>query len=477
MKRKTVICWFRQDLRLEDNPALFVAAEEGYVLPVYILDDSSPGTWQMGSATRCWLHHSLVSLNRSFDGKLGIFRGEPLEILKTLARQHKAEKIVWNRCYEPWRMKRDQGIKATLQAEGIEVSSFNGSLLWEPHEVLKQNNTPYRVFTPFFRRGCLNALPPRTPLPAPQRMLMADTIDNSISVQDLNLLPSIPWDSQLISHWSVGENSARKSLLRFLDQGLNGYKEGRDFPGQNHVSRLSPALHFGELSPNTVWYEAKRCGSGQDLDHFLSELGWREFAYTLLYHNHDMPEKNLQSAFDAFPWVHNDETLIRWQQGMTGYPLVDAGMRELWQTGYMHNRVRMITGSFLVKNLLLHWHYGQQWFHDCLLDADLANNSAGWQWIAGCGVDAAPYFRVFNPVRQGEKFDPDGTYTLRFVPELAKLPKKYLFNPWEAPKNILQEAGITLGKTYPEPIVDLAISRNRALSAYASIRKKKIQEK
>ena len=272
-------------------------------------------------------------------------------------------------------------------------------------------------------------------------------------------------------HWHIGEDHAQDRLQEFVDHGLKDYKEGRNFPAQQNVSRLSPHLHFGEISPNQAWYAAKQKGKGQNMDHFLSELGWREFSYSLLYHFPKLPRKNLQAKFDKFPWRNDKRLLRRWQQGQTGYPIVDAGMRELWQTGYMHNRVRMIVGSFLVKNLLLHWHHGERWFWDCLVDADLANNSASWQWIAGCGADAAPYFRIFNPVTQGQKFDAAGEYTRHFVPELKDLPDKFLFNPWQAPPGVLNEAGVTLGKTYPEPVVDLKLSRERALQAFASLKK------
>ena len=278
----------------------------------------------------------------------------------------------------------------------------------------------------------------------------------------------------MASHWQIGEAAAVTRLYDFVDGGLNGYKDGRNFPARPHTSRLSPHLHWGEISPNMAWYAAiekrDQAGFDNDIDVFLSELGWREFSHSLLYHFPHLPRQNLQSKFDSFPWQSDDNNLRAWQQGKTGYPIVDAGMRELWETGYMHNRVRMIVGSFLVKNLLLHWHHGEAWFWDCLVDADLANNSAGWQWIAGCGADAAPYFRVFNPITQGTKFDADGSYTRRFVPELAALPNKYLFSPWDAPALELQAAGITLGNEYPKPVVDVKQSREAALAAFATTR-------
>ena len=277
-------------------------------------------------------------------------------------------------------------------------------------------------------------------------------------------------------HWVCGESAAQNRLNDFVNEGLTGYKEGRNFPRKNNVSRLSPHLHFGEISPNQIWYAAKEnndCASN-DKDHFMSELGWREFSHSLLYHFPELPYKNLQSKFDLFPWNHDEKKLEAWRHGKTGYPIVDAGMRELWQTGYVHNRIRMVVGSFLVKNLLIDWRYGERWFWDCLVDADLANNSASWQWVAGCGADAAPYFRIFNPITQGNKFDSTGTYTRRYVPELEKLPDKYLFSPWEAPDEVLSTANIELGVNYPQPIVAASDSREMALAAFASIKKENV---
>ena len=436
MSKDTVIHWFRQDLRLADNPALSAAAKEGDVIPVYILDDENAAEYKMGAASRWWLHQSLTRLNESLQGKLIIRKGKAELLLSKLIKQYSVKAVYWNRCYEPWRIKRDTKIKDLFKEQGVDTKSFNGSLLWEPWEVLKADGDPYKVFTPFYRKGCLNADTPRKPLTKPKSLSLPD-IDSETEIDDLNLLPKIPWHEQLEPHWQFGEQAAKKRLNKFIKNGLTGYKKGRDFPAKEHVSRLSPYLHWGELSPNQVWHAALEHEAGPDREHFHSELAWREFSYSLLYHFPDLPKNNLQAKFDNFPWLDNESLLQAWQQGKTGYPIVDAGMRELWQTGYMHNRVRMIVGSFLVKNLLLHWHYGEAWFWDCLIDADLANNSASWQWIAGCGADAAPYFRVFNPVTQGKKFDSEGDYTRKYVPELAKLPDKYLYEPWQAPQDVL----------------------------------------
>ncbi len=469
MTEETVIHWFRQDLRLADNPALSLAAEHRRILPVYILDNDHANDYAMGSASRCWLHHSLQSLNDSLGGALSVYRGDPLDILNDIIKRYQVTAIFWNRCYEPWRLVRDMQLKKQLKTRGIAVESANGSLLWEPWSIKKSDGTPYKVFTPFYRKGCLQSAAPRQPLTAPQRITYLK--DNaSLDIEQLMLLPDIHWDKPLASHWNIGELAAHQSLQNFIEQGLPHYKDGRNHPAKPYVSKLSPYLHFGEISPNQIWYNVRSLSDNPHIDHFCSELGWREFSYSQLYYHPDLPRKNLQSKFDDFPWV-NDQTLLRaWQQGKTGVPMVDAGMRELWQTGYMHGRVRMIVGSYLVKNLRLHWHHGERWFWDTLVDADLANNSASWQWIAGCGADAAPYFRIFNPVTQGQKFDPNGDYIRKWLPEIANLSNKFLFNIWEAPTTTLEKAGIILGRTYPKPVVDLKQSRYAALEAFQSLK-------
>jgi deoxyribodipyrimidine photo-lyase len=478
MTNPCIIYWFRQDLRLADNPGLAHAAANGSVLPVYILDDDNAAAHKMGGASRWWLHQSLNALNHALDGRLVVLAGDAAHLLPALARDCGARMVTWNRAYEPWRIDRDSRIKATLTAAGIAAESFNASLLWEPWEVLKDDGTPYRVFTPFYRRGCLKAVPPRQPMPLPSPLdLVSDAgcPQGQGAIDNLGLLPDLDWINGLDERWAVGEAAAKDRLSAFLDEGLAGYKEGRNFPARRHVSRLSPYLHWGEISPNTVWYAVRdQIDSGacpeRDGDHFLSELGWREFSHSLLFHFPDLPRKNLQPRFDHFDWRDDPGALARWQQGMTGYPIVDAAMRELWQTGYMHNRTRMIVGSFLVKNLRLHWHHGERWFWDCLVDADLANNSASWQWIAGCGADAAPYFRIFNPITQGEKFDPDGDYIRRYVPEIAGLPDAFLCSPWTAPAEVLAAAGVRLGVSYPHPMVDAKASREAALAAFSALK-------
>ena len=469
MREKIAIHWFRQDLRLNDNKSLFEASKHKNVLPIYILDDCNSKEFRIGSASRLWLHYSLKSLNKSFDGKLSVYSGNPEDILKDILNRYEVEAIYWNRCYEPWRIKRDSEIKANLNKCEIVVNTFNSSLLWEPWSIKKDDGTPYKVFTPFYRKGCLNAEKPSSPVSKPKDVsFLFDQYQ--IGIDKLNLLPSKGWGNKIKSFWDIGEEAAHKRFDQFVEEGLSSYKEGRNVPSKPYVSRLSPHLHFGEISSNQLWYSVRSIGDDKNIEHFCSELGWREFSYSQLFHNPELPKKNLQSKFDAFPWNEDESLLTAWKKGNTGIPMVDAGMRELWQTGYMHNRVRMIVGSFLVKNLRLHWHHGERWFWDTLFDADLANNSASWQWIAGCGADAAPYFRIFNPVMQGQKFDPNGEYVRQYIPEISSLPNKYLFNPWEASDEILKKASIKLGSTYPFPIVDLKESRELALLAFQSLK-------
>lgn len=470
MQKSIAIHWFRQDLRLADNPALTMAAKHSVLLPIYIFDDVSVGGKVMGDATKLWLHHSLNSLNKSLNGKLSIYKGNPAKILEDIIKRHDVSGVYWNRCYEFVSIERDKKIKDLLQDKSIEVHSANASLLWEPWIIKNGSGAPYKVFTPFYRKGCLQAEHPRHPIAPPKKAEYKHDVDKSLTVDQLSLLPKVKWDKKIVTHWNIGEKEAYKRLHEFIKEGLSDYKNGRNFPSKKCVSRLSPYLHFGEISPNQVWHTMLDVGQDENVSHFCSELGWREFSYSLLYYNPDLSKKNLQPKFDNFPW-NNDKSLLKaWQTGQTGVPMVDAGMRELWQTGYMHNRVRMVVGSFLVKNLRLHWRHGEEWFWNTLVDADLANNSASWQWVAGCGADAAPYFRIFNPVTQGQRFDPDGVYIRKYVPELKKLPNKYLFSPWEAPDDVLKDAGVELGVDYPKAVIDLKVSREAALKAYKYLR-------
>lgn len=470
-QKQNVIYWFRRDLRLFDNPALSEAANAGPILPVFIFDELQ-ADYTLGSASRCWQNQSLNSLNNQLNQRLLVFIGDPKEIILKLAIESDSKTVYFNRCYEPWQIELDSKIKSILKEENIDVITRNGSLLWEPWTTLKKDGSPYKVFTPYFKNRCLSLPEPRKPIPKPTGLIFAD-ISNKTAIKGKLILPKeLSWEGKIKKHCQIGEKAASDKLDNFLKNGITSYKEHRNYPSKKNISKLSPHLHFGEISPNKIWHRVRTSGQSEDLDHYLSELGWREFSYNLLYHFPQLPKNNLQTKFDRFPWKDNSEHLKKWQRGKTGYPIIDAGMRELWETGFMHNRLRMIVGSFLVKNLLIHWHYGKDWFWDCLVDADLANNSASWQWVAGCGADAAPYFRIFNPITQGQKFDPSGEYTRKFIPELRRLPNQYLFTPWEAPSELLVSSGIKLGQDYPYPIVDLRNSRELALVAYSSTSRK-----
>ncbi|MDA7653250.1 DNA photolyase family protein [bacterium] len=466
--KKNIIYWFRRDLRLSDNPALSDAANAGAIIPVFIFDELQED-YTLGSASRCWQNQSLNSLNNQLSQRLLVFIGDSKEIILKLAKESDSKTVYCNRCYEPWQIELDSKIKSILKEENIDLITRNGSLLWEPWTTLKKDGSPYKVFTPYFKNRCLSLPEPRKPIPKPTSLIFAN-ISNKTAIKGKLILPKeFSWEGKIKKHCQIGEKAASDKLDNFLKNGISSYKDHRNYPSKKNISKLSPHLHFGEISPNIIWHRVRTSGQSEDLDHYVSELGWREFSYNLIYHFPQLPKNNLQTKFDRFPWVDNSEHLNKWQKGETGYPIIDAGMRELWETGFMHNRLRMIVGSFLVKNLLIHWHYGKEWFWDCLVDADLASNSASWQWVAGCGADAAPYFRIFNPITQGKKFDPFGEYTRKFVPELRKLPNKYLFTPWEAPSELLVNSGIKLGKDYPYPIVDLKNSRESALVAYYSI--------
>ncbi|WP_421791651.1 cryptochrome/photolyase family protein [Hyphobacterium sp.] len=472
-----VIVWFRQDLRLADNPALHAAVESGRpVLPVFILDAETPGDWKLGGAARWWLHHSLSALNTRLDqtgNHLVLRAGNSHNVLKELIKETGAAAVYWNRRYESSARQRDSDIKSHLKEQGLDVQSFNATLLVEPWTVKNKSGDPFRVFTPFWR-SVRSEVDPGTPLKAPSQIQSLDKWPTSEELDDWNLLPRNPdWAKDFPDVWTPGEDGARQRLTDFLEDDAAHYAGGRDRPDKPWTSRLSPHLAFGEISPRQIVAVAeshRETVGDKNTEKFLSEIGWREFSYNLLYHFPNFPEQNYQDKFDRFPWLNNSDTLLAWQRGQTGYPIVDAGMRQLWQTGWMHNRVRMITASFLIKHLMTDWREGERWFWDTLVDADLANNSASWQWVAGSGADAAPYFRIFNPITQGEKFDPNGEYIRKWVPEIAQLPNKFLNKPWEAGPIVLKDAGIELGQTYPEPIVDHSAARERALDAFKSLK-------
>ncbi|MDE1148334.1 MAG: deoxyribodipyrimidine photo-lyase [Azospirillaceae bacterium] len=477
MTTAPIIVWFRQDLRLADNPALAHAHATGRpIVPLYILDEAAPGAWAPGGASRWWLHHSLAALGNALTKAgcpLVLRRGRADVVLHTLMREVGASAVVWNRCYEPHAIARDSALKADLKAEGVAVDSFNAALLAEPWTVKTNAGGPFKVFTPFWKSLRANLAPPDL-APTPKSLAAPPTPPDGDSLSDWGLLPTKPdWAGGMRDTWTPGEAGAHRRLADFLAGPVAGYSEGRDYPAQPRTSRLSPHLHFGELSPRQIWVAAEAAatpGNRGEVDAFQRELGWREFCHHLLYHFPVLPERPLNPKFEAFAWDRDDRHLAAWQRGRTGYPIVDAGMRELWATGWMHNRVRMVVGSFLVKHLLLPWTAGQAWFWDTLVDADLANNAASWQWIAGCGADAAPYFRVFNPVLQGEKFDAQADYVRRWVPELAGLPDSLIHQPWTASTPVLRAAGVTLGRDYPHPIVEHKAARQRALDTFAQIK-------
>jgi len=466
------LLWFRQDLRLTDNPALAAAIKLGPVIPVFVWSPTEEGAWSPGAASQWWLHQSLKSLDadlRSAGSRLVIRSGATLPELRRLIVETNATAVFWNRRYEPEIMVRDQSLKASLNREGIKAENFNAALLHEPWTIQNKAGKPFQVFTPFWRH-CLGLPDPPQPPPPPKTIPAPAKWPASVALAKLALEPSVNWAGGLRAAWTPGEKGAQSRLTGFIGDACENYSEDRNRPGVSGTSRLSPHVHFGEISPRQIWHALRRRSAGSSAwrnSQFLAELGWREFAHHLLYHFPRTPTEPLRSEFKHFPWRENTQWLKAWQRGQTGIPLVDAGMRELWTTGWMHNRVRMIAASFLVKNLGIPWQQGARWFWDTLVDADLAQNTFGWQWTAGCGADAAPYFRIFNPVSQGEKFDPNGDYVRRWVPELAAVSARWIHQPWKTPAGELARAQVTLGGSYPEPLVSLAISREAALDAYA----------
>jgi len=478
--RPVTIVWFGGDLRLADHPALCAAADRGVVVPVYVHAPEEEGAWRPGAASEWWLHHSLLSLDASLRERglsLIVRRGPSTATLTALAEETGASAVFWNRRYVPAVAARDLAAASQLEAHGLETRTFAAALLHDPYELRTQSGGTYTVFTPFWKTF-QDVVEVSRPLevPALEACALQRDLPASLPVEALDLVPKIPWYQEMAQVWTPGEAGARARLEHFCDQILRTYGVSRDIPERDGTSMLSPHLRFGELSPRQVWDEvdtrAKRArseGLPQNAAVYQRELGWREFGYHILVHYPDTPEIPLRPKYQHFPWDDDQEWLEAWQRGRTGYPIVDAGMRQLWRTGWMHNRVRMVVASFLTKDLLQPWQQGEAWFWDTLVDADLANNTLGWQWAAGCGADAQPFFRIFNPVTQGEKFDPNGDYVRRWVPELGRLPKKFVHRPWEAPSDVLERAGVVLGDTYPEPIVDHRMARERALEAFAEL--------
>lgn len=470
---ETTLIWFRQDLRLEDNPVWARALASGRaIIPVYILADKEAGAWRIGGAGRWWLHHALADLDSQLAGhglRLILRSGDSVAEISRLMGETGATAVYWNRCYEPWRLRIDSQLQDTLQDDGIEVFIGNSALLREPWTVATQAGQPYRVFTPY-SRACAQ-IPELRPVTMPDvQPVSPHRWPPSLRLEELGLLPRIRWDRGMAQFWEPSRAGGFKRLRAFLKDRSQDYAEDRDIPFEDGTSRLSPYLHWGQIGAREVAAAVRRAGSGRGLDVYHRELLWREFAYHVLYHFPDTPQKPLQMRFEAFPWRHDERLLEAWQRGQTGYPMVDAGMRQLWQTGWMHNRVRMIVASFLVKHLLHSWEDGARWFWDTLVDADLASNTLGWQWAGGCGADAAPYFRIFNPITQGQKFDPAGHYIRRHVPELANFSDTDIHTPWETPPLIQGAVGCRVGDDYPEPVVEHAQARARALEAFAEIK-------
>ena len=479
MTERSTIVWFRRDLRLADNEALSAAIRRGgSIIPLFIHSPEEEGEWALGGASRYWLHHSLEALTLALKGcgsELIIRQGKSQEVLSQILKETGGGALYWNRVYDPLLIARDAEIKQYFKSLGIVVESFNSALLCEPWEIKNSTGKGYEVFTPFWRQ-LQKSYNHHSPLPAPEQIPGPSVMPRGELLNQLKLLPKLDWAQGIGERWTISESGAANELRLFLSTTINIYKERRDFPADTGTSRLSPYLHFGEIGPRQIWDAVVRSLSEKKgtfpeaAEGFLRQIAWREFAHHLLYHFPNTPTEPLRTKFAKFPWRKRKSALKSWQRGLTGYPIVDAGMRELWQTGWMHNRVRMIVGSFLVKDLLIPWQEGARWFWDTLVDANLANNTLGWQWIAGCGADAAPYFRIFNPVKQGEKFDPKGVYIRRYIPELADMPDSWIHKPWLAPAEVLHGAGVILGSTYPQPIVDHGEARDLALQALADMK-------
>ena len=475
MKNKIGIMWFRQDLRLNDNPALD-ALNRKYkkIIPIYILDNKV----DMGSATKWWLSQSLLELDLSLkkiNSKIFFFKGNPGTILKKIIDENNIDAVYWNRLYDSYSINRDKLIKKNLIDKNIDVKSLNGSLLLEPWQIKNKSGNFFKVFTPFWKTS-LELFSQFQQIKKPTKLIFPKIlIDMELSLNKLNLIPKQKnWVKKISKYWNPGEKEAIKVLEIFIKKKINDYAIGRDRPDKMNTSMLSPYLHFGEVSPVKIYIKIRslNVNKNDNIKKFLSEIGWREFSYNLLYHYPKINKSPIQKKFEKFPWIKDNTNLKKWKNGQTGIPIIDAGMRQLYETGWMHNRIRMIVGSFLCKNLLIHWKEGEKWFYDTLVDADIASNSAGWQWIAGCGADAAPYFRIFNPILQGEKFDPDGVYVKKFVKELKDIPAKVIHRPWDIELEKQKNYNCIIGKDYPYPIVDLSSTRKRALLAYQFISNK-----
>ncbi len=463
------LVWFRHDLRLHDRPELLAAAALGPVVPVYVHAPDEDGDWAPGAASRYWLHRALQDVSeqlRARGSRLIVRAGASARELAQVTAETAARRVVWSRSWSPAAAARDEAVAAMLRASGAEVVIEPANLLVPPDGVSTAAGEPYRVFTPFWRR-CQEELAIAPPRPAPLRLPPPDRWPRSLELHSLGLEPQPDWAGGIRAAWLCSELGGRAALADFLDTALDGYGADRDRPDRPGTSRLSPYLHFGQLSVREVWH-ALAGAMGEGPERFRAELGWREFAHHLLHHFPHTVDQPLQPRFAKFPWQPDEALLVAWQRGQTGYPMVDAAMRELWVTGWMHNRARMLVASFLIKHLLQPWQSGARWFWDTLVDADLANNTLGWQWTAGCGADAAPFFRIFNPLAQGPKFDPEGAYVRRWLPALEQLPTRFIHAPWTATEAVLRSARVRLGENYPWPIVDHGQARAAALAAFAA---------
>lgn len=472
----TTLVWFQRDLRIQDNPALNHASKlQLPILPIYIFDPQEDGNWSIGSASRWWLHYSLQSLQkklRKIDLDLFLFQGASINVLQKIIDESDVRHIVWNCCYEQSRQALEEKLIELSLIKKCTTKRFHANILFEPNQIVTKQGNTYQVFTPFWQ-NCLKqeVLKPEGKI---AKNVSLASCSRHIKLDKLNLLPRFPWDQSFPLIWQPGEDMALKKWKRFLSKKIQKYAYDRDFPAEMGTSMLSPHLHFGEISPRRIFADGLKSNRGEV---FLREIGWREFAYQLLIAFPHTPLKPLRKEFTHFPWKKNVKWLKAWQKGITGIPIVDAGMRQLWRLGWMHNRVRMIVASFLVKDLMIPWQEGAKWFWDTLVDADLANNTLGWQWCAGCGADAAPYFRIFNPFTQGKKFDPKAKYIREFVPELKDLPNQFIHAPHLAPDSVLQKAGVYLGRNYPYPLVNHDLARKKAIQLYHQWRVKKHEYK
>lgn len=479
-KKSTAILWLRNDFRLNDNLALSKAAEFSHLLPVFVWDEDDKNPWKLGGASKWWLSQSLSLFKKRLQelgSDLILLKGSTETELLRLAKETKASSLLWNRRYDPSEAKKVQSLVKALKEEKIQVETFSGSLLCTPEELLKKDGSPYLVYTPFWKNFLSKYKVKKLEKPRSLPPIPEDYIYRGYEVEELCLLPDLTWHKAFHHYWKPSEKEALKQTRSFLKKGLTSYHSKRDLPAVKGTSKLSPYLHFGEIHPQRIlWLVAEEFGdlkkiADANIVQFSKEILWREFSYHLLNHFPKTPNQPLRESFKKFPWKKNKRLLTAWTRGQTGYPIVDAGMRQLWKTGWMHNRVRMITASFLVKHLGIPWQEGAKWFWDTLVDADLASNTQGWQWTAGCGADAQPFFRIFNPMTQGEKFDPKGSYISSWCPELSKVPPKWISRPWEAPDEVLNKAGVSLGKDYPHPIVDHKEARGKALWNYEWMKK------